>query len=204
MIDPIIPLASSIGLKKGIYAFFLGSGVSKGAGVPTGFEIAREASKELYKLEKDQEEVDEDRFNQWLEEKDYTYSEVLEELFPTPADRRNFHEGKFKGTEPSQAHYELAQLVKDDYIKVIITTNFDPLMEKALDDKNVTYHSVTSDEEIENTPPREHTGCYILKLHGSWERTNLKVTQGEVANLEPGIKKEFESILNRYGLVVLG
>ncbi|HZX14078.1 MAG TPA: hypothetical protein VFF49_06730 [Thermodesulfobacteriota bacterium] len=39
MIDPIISLAFSIHSKKGIYALLLGSGASRAAGIPTGWEI---------------------------------------------------------------------------------------------------------------------------------------------------------------------
>lgn len=39
MIDPILLLSISIAEGKGVYALFLGSGISKSAGIPTGGEI---------------------------------------------------------------------------------------------------------------------------------------------------------------------
>ena len=50
MIDPILPLAVSIAEGRGNYAFFLGSGVSRPAGILTGKEILRDAVIQLYKL----------------------------------------------------------------------------------------------------------------------------------------------------------
>ena len=39
MIDPIQSLAFSIQTNPGVYALLLGSGVSRSAGIPTGWEI---------------------------------------------------------------------------------------------------------------------------------------------------------------------
>jgi len=38
---------------------------------------------------------------------------------------------------PSPAHRAIAQLVKDGYIKVIITTNFDRLIERSLNEVGI-------------------------------------------------------------------
>jgi hypothetical protein len=39
MIDPLIALAFSVHANPGAYALLLGSGVSRAAGVPTGWEV---------------------------------------------------------------------------------------------------------------------------------------------------------------------
>ena len=51
MIDPILPLSVSIAEGRRAYAFFLGSGISKAASIPTGGEIFGDTVRKLYQLE---------------------------------------------------------------------------------------------------------------------------------------------------------
>ncbi len=41
MIEPIVSLAFSLHANKGVYALLLGSGVSRSAGIPTGWEVVK-------------------------------------------------------------------------------------------------------------------------------------------------------------------
>ena len=47
MIEPILSLALAVQSNKGVYALLLGSGVSRAAGVPTGWEIAEDLIRKL-------------------------------------------------------------------------------------------------------------------------------------------------------------
>lgn len=205
--DPLIPLAISIADGPGTYAFLLGSGVSRGAGVPTGQEILSDSIRELYRLLHNREQVTTEEVQQWFESskyKNYTFSRILEELRPGLEECRRFLERYFLGKEPSKAHQTLARMVKGGFVKVIVTTNFDDLMEKALDEESIPYDVVSTEGDLEDVRPREHSPCRILKLHGDWRKLNIKVTSAELERLEPSLEREFQEIVNRYGIVVMG
>jgi NAD-dependent SIR2 family protein deacetylase len=206
-IDPILPLSISMAEGMGTYVLFLGSGLSAEAGIPTGNAIFYDSIKLLYKLLNGVEEADEDIINEWFtdgEFKDFTYSDILEEICKTKEERRKFLEKYFIGKKPSESHYLIANMVKNGFIKVIVTTNFDRLMEDALTNKDVPFTIISSDEELESSHPREHSNCWILKLHGDYKRLNIKNTKEELENLDTKIEKEFQDILDRYGIIVMG
>lgn len=207
-IDPILPLSIAMAEGKGTYAVFLGSGVSKEAGIPTGGEIFYNAVKLLYKLDNNIGEIENNEdVDIWFEKseyKDFTYSKILEELCPKPEERRQFLEEHFLGKKPTDSHYLIADLVSKDMVKVIVTTNFDRLMETALDSRNIAYTIISSEEELKTSHPREHSNCWILKLHGDYKRLNIKNTNKELEKLEDNIEKEFQEILDRFGIVMVG
>lgn len=206
-IDPILPLSISMAEGMGTYALFLGSGISAEAGIPTGTDIFKDSIKLLYKLVNGVKETDEDKINEWHENsqfKDFTYSEILEKLCLTKEERRKFLEKYFIGKKPSGSHYIIADMVKNGFIKVIVTTNFDRLIEDALTNKNVPFTIISSDGELETSHPREHSNCWILKLHGDYKRLNIKNTKKELEKLETKIEKEFHDIINRYGIITIG
>ena len=51
MIDPLLALAFGMQSNKGVYALLLGSGVSRSAGIPTGWEIVLDLIRKLAHLE---------------------------------------------------------------------------------------------------------------------------------------------------------
>lgn len=121
-------LATSMQAQPGVYAVLLGSGVSTGAGVPTGWGVVKELvrrvavadtpddEESLRAAEKDPEAWWQARYAQPL-----GYSSLLESLTPTPATRQGILAGFFEPTDenredgvktPSKDHLALAQLVK--------------------------------------------------------------------------------------------
>jgi hypothetical protein len=68
-LDPIVSLSVALAEAPGTCAFFLGSGVSRDAGVPTGGEIMQDGLRRLYRLEsKTTGDIDDDALHTWLEE----------------------------------------------------------------------------------------------------------------------------------------
>ncbi len=47
MIDPILSLVFSVHYNKGVYALLIGSGVSRSAGIPTGWEVVEDLIRKL-------------------------------------------------------------------------------------------------------------------------------------------------------------
>ncbi|HHT9124617.1 MAG TPA: SIR2 family protein [Candidatus Brocadiia bacterium] len=208
MVDPILSLAVAIAEGRKTYAVFLGSGVSKAAGILTGTDILWDTIKKIYKLEKDKDkDPNDNEVKDWFEKsefKDFTYSKILETICPSQEERRQFLEKYFVGKNPTDTHRCIADMVRNGLLKVIITTNFDRLMEKALDAIEVKYDVVSSPAELKVLKAREHSPCRVLKLHGDYQSGEIKNTEKELVRLEPKIEKEFKEILNRYGIVVIG
>jgi hypothetical protein len=207
-LDPIVSLSVAIAEAPGSYAFFLGSGVSRDAGVPTGSEVLWQAVGELYRLETQTGETPpRERLSEWLDETDRSgidYSSVLEEIAPDPATRRDYLAKHFEGVEPGAAHTRLADLADRGLVKVFVTTNFDRLLERALQARGIEPVVVASDADLDAAPRREHARCYVLKPHGDYLQQTIRNTSAELRELTPLIAHEFAEVVDRYGLVMLG
>lgn len=88
MIDPVHSLAFSVQANPGVYAVLLGSGVSKAAKIPTGWEVTLDLIRKLAKLH---EETCDPNPEHWYREKfkqEANYSDLIDALVKTPAERQ--------------------------------------------------------------------------------------------------------------------
>jgi SIR2-like domain len=207
-LDPIVSLSVAIAEAPGSHTFFLGSGVSREAGVPTGQQVFWQAVGELYRLEEEtQETPDEEGLQEWLKKTkrdQLGYSDLLELIAPDPANRRDYLAKHFEGREPGKAHQQLAALAEQGAVKVFITTNFDRLLEHALRARGIEPVLITSGADLASAPRREHASCYVLKPHGDYLQETIRNTPSELEELEPEIAEELREIFERFGVVVLG
>jgi hypothetical protein len=207
-LDPIVSLAVALAEAPGTCAFFLGSGVSRDAGVPTGQQIMREGLRRLHQLETETSEpASEAELDAWLAETDreqITYSELLALIAPDPAIRREYLASFFEGKEPGRTHEMLAGLAARGLARVFVTTNFDRLLEHALQARGIEPIVVASDADLQAAPPREHAHCVVLKPHGDYLRQTIRNTPEELETLEPAMTAELAEVFNRYGIVVIG
>ena len=88
MVDPILSLAFSMQSNRGVYAILLGSGVSRAAEIPTGWDITLDLVRKLAGSCGEECEPDPE---QWFLEK-YgqapDYSQLLDQLTRTPTERQ--------------------------------------------------------------------------------------------------------------------
>lgn len=89
---------------------------------------------------------------------------------------------------PTQTHKSIAELVHDGFIKVIVATNFDRLMEQALDALNVQYQTLYHDSDIEGMRPLTHAECTIIKVHGDYRDMRFKNITDELKEYSPELK----------------
>ena len=156
MIDPINSLAFSVHANRGVYALLLGSGVSRAAKIPTGWEITLDLIDQLADLSGDSPAAPEAWYREKYD-KEPDYSALLEDLAKTPAERQQLLRRYWEPTPeereqgdkaPTAAHRAIAKLVADGYIKVIITTNFDRLIESALGEEGVQPQVLSTVDQI--------------------------------------------------------
>ena len=64
---------------------------------------------------------------------------------------------------------------------------------------------IYSNKDIEDLPSWDKVAsCRIYKLHGDYKRGNVKNTIAEVNKLDSLIAKDFQYIIDRHGLIVIG
>src|SRR5262249_20771903 len=105
---------------------------------------------------------------------------------------------------PTAAHSAIADLVASGHIKVILTTNFDQLLESALRAINVNPTVIASPDAAAGAIPLAHNPCTVVKLHGDYLDTRIKNTPDELATYEHAINQLLDRVLDEYGLIVCG
>jgi len=213
MIDPLLSLAFTIHSNPGVYALLLGSGISRSAEIPTGWEVILDLVRKLAHLEGEDCEPEpvkwyKDKFAEGLD-----YSKILDQLTHSQAERSQLLRSYFEPNEeeresgvklPTDAHKAIAQLVSNGLIRIIITTNFDRLLEQALEEAGITPTVIATPDAAEGALPLAHSRCTIIKVHGDYLDTRIKNTPDELAEYDDRINKLLDQIFDEYGLVICG
>lgn len=215
MIDPIITLALAINSAPGAYALLLGSGVSRTAGVLTGYDVVTELIRRVAALQ-GQEEKAALNPRAWFHGtygRDTSYAELLEQLTTTATERAHLLRSFFEPNEeereegrkqPTRAHHAIARLVAEKSIRVILTTNFDLLMERALARVGINPVVIATPASIAGAPPLHQSPCTIIKLNGDYTTWDLRNIRSELAAYDTGMSDLLLRVLEEYGLVVCG
>ena len=216
-VEAVHQLALALSSSPKLFACVLGSGISRAANVRTGWEITLDlVAKHAAQLGESEAAAKDPAA--WYAKKyggEPDYSEVVSKLAPTPELRRNLLEPYFTVLDPvsgerhehppTEAHRAIAQLVKRGLVRVIVTTNFDRLMENALREAGVaSIEVVSSDDQAANCYPFHACECFVFKVHGDWKDTGLRNSSVELAAYPRGIAKLLRRIVNEHGLIVCG
>lgn len=213
MIDPIVSLAFSVYSNKGVYALLLGSGISRASGIPTGWEIVLDLIRKVAELEGEDCEPDPAAWCRTKHSMEPDYSKLLDEIVKTPTERQQFLRHYFEPTDeerkqglklPTKAHRAIAQLVSAGYIRVIITTNFDRLTERALEEAGVTPTIISTTDQLVGAIPLAHSGATVIKLHGDYLDTRIRNTEQELAAYDKEMDAMLDRVLDEHGLIVCG
>ncbi len=209
-INPIIPLSYNLADGKKKYVLFCGAGVSKDAGVPTGWDILLETLRRIRAQEEgESKEYTNEEIESYYNEKykDITYSEIIGSLFPSIEEQRAFLKKQFEGKAPGKSHKLIAQLVKEGLVRFIVTTNFDSLIEQVLDEAGLRgkYTVISDGKQVINSKPWNHVEiCRVYKIHGTIEQGLIKNTEKDLEQLDEEIGKDILDIIERHGVIVLG
>ena len=209
MIDKMTTLAFSMYSNKGVYALFLGSGVSLPSGIPTGWAIVKDLTKKIALLQNENYENDS---IEWYKKKYSTepdYSDIIGQLAVTSTERQSlllpyFTPDEKGDKEPTKAHRSIAKLIKEGYVKVVLTTNFDRLIEKALDDEHIEYQVIRDVSDISGAVPLVHSNCTIVKINGDYLDCRFRNTIDELAEYPEELNAYLHEIFNNFGLITCG
>jgi hypothetical protein len=204
----------SFGVQKepGAYALLLGSGTSKAAGIPTGWDITIELIRELAARHGDRPGDP----TGWYTDKygkNPEYDDIIEMVGKAPADRQALIAPFFEPTEedlknnlktPGATHKAIAQLVKNGFIKVILTTNFDRLLEDALLAEHVSLNAVYGCSGIEGARSFASEPCTIIKVNGDYKDVRILNSSRELTYYPEELSKYLGSVLDTFGLIICG
>lgn len=196
---------------RGVYAVLLGSGVSRAASIPSGWEVVLDLVRKLAVTMGENAEPDP---AVWYQQKFGTppgYSSILAALARTPSERQHLLRDYFEPLQdddtakrPTKAHRAIAAMVKSGHIRVVLTTNFDRLIEQSLEALGINPTVISTADAIDGALPLVHSPCTIIKLHGDYLDARTKNTPDELASYDDRLNCLLDRVFDEYGLVVCG
>lgn len=213
MLDPVNAIAFEVQAGKGMFALLLGSGVSRSAKIPTGWDITLDLVRRVAVLKGEDAGADPADWYATTFGKSPDYSELLNNLATTQTLRQQIvrpyiepnEEERARGEKlPTAAHRAIANLMAKGYVRIVLTTNFDPLLEQALAEIGVNATVIASSDHVAGTLPLVHAGPTIVKLHGDYLDTRIRNTLDELSAYEPAIDSLLDQVLDEFGLIVCG
>lgn len=197
----------------GVYAVLLGSGISRAAKIPTGWEITLDLVRKLATLSGEDCGSDPESWYLTKFGNDPNYSDILNEVAKTATERQQLLRPYWEPTEeerqegykqPTRAHRSLASLARRGFVKVIVTTNFDRLMELALRDEGMEPTVLSTVDQITGALPLVHTQCCVFKVHGDYLDPGIRNTRDELDSYPEALDGLLDRIFDEFGLIVCG
>jgi len=87
---------------------------------------------------------------------------------------------------------------------MILTTNFDRLIERALQEVGIEPDVISTEDDLRGAMPYVHSRCYLVKLHGDYLDTRIKNTPEELENYSPAFNDFLDRVLDEFGLIICG
>jgi hypothetical protein len=208
---------------NGQMSFFLGSGASVQAGIPSGSSLVWEFKKQIYcSITKTSQEKFHDlqsESNQILLQNFFDvegcnpklfdpseYAHYFEKCYKSSSSREQFILELVKNKKPSLGHICLGNFIINGKIKNVWTTNFDTLIEAGISQLDPAFSfrilSSANKDSINKSINSELPNIY--KLHGDYRYDNIKNTLQELQSLELAMNNIFETSLTAGGLIVIG
>jgi len=187
------------------FCFVLGSGASKQSGIPTGGELVKRWIEELNTL------YDEPEIRAWMKTADINinnpaphYSVIYAKRFELDPKEGYYElERIMEGKEPSCGYSILAQVLASGKHNIVISVNFDSLMEDAMFIYTSKRPLVCSHESLATFIKPIQTRPLIAKIH----RDILlapKSDPDETSELEKSWEKALSNIFKLYTPIVIG
>ncbi len=137
----------------------------------------------------------------------------MHQIAKSPSERSRLLREFFEPTEeqhaegrkrPTPAHHAIAALVARGYIRVIVTTNFDRLLELALADIGIQPVVISTADAANGALPLTHSRCSIIKINGDYLDTRIRNTSDELERYDESSERLLGQVFDEYGLIVAG
>lgn len=212
-VDPRVSLATALHAAPGVYAVLVGSGMSSAAGIPTGWQVVQDLVRKVALAEGvSDDEIAGAPEAWWVKTRgtEPRYDDLLAGLAPTDALRRALLKQYFDPPtsgggprEPTSGHRVLADLCASGRIRVLITTNFDRLLQSALEAAGVGAQVIATADQLAGMTPLAHAPATILKLHGDFAAPMLNTAE-ELEEYPPKMRELLGRVFDEYGLLIVG
>jgi hypothetical protein len=142
--------------------------------------------------------------------KEPDYSGLLHALAKTTSERRTILQSYIDPREgedtrkPTKAHHAIARLAASNIVRVVITTNFDRLIENAIREAGVEPTIIAGDDAVVGATPLVHAKCTVIKVHGDYLDERIKNTDAELEAYSPAINGLLDQVFDNFGLLVVG
>lgn len=206
-------LAFALRSNPGAYGVLLGAGVSIAAGVPSAWAVQEDL---ILKVAQAEGAAPEDPF-EWYQDRfgrPSTYDDLLDTLTHTPIERQGLLRAYFEPTGeereqgvklPTAAHAAVARLVACGLVRVILTINFDRLIEAALREEGVEPTVVAAPSDIAGLAPLHTLKCLVVHLHGDYlSPASMLNTTEELTTYPPELDTLLDRVFDEYGLIISG
>ncbi|MAM94755.1 SIR2 family protein [Parvibaculum sp.] len=206
------------------FSWLLGAGSSQSAGLPTALDVMWDLKRRYYCREENQKITANDVQNVAVQRKISAYMEA--QGFPQPGDPREYSacfEIIFGGDYERQRQYlqatladsrislsighrVMAAMMSAGLARVVFTTNFDTVIEKALAEvagKSIAPFHLEGSYAANTALNNDEFPLYV-KMHGDFRYQSIKNLSEDLLNQDQELGKCLVSSGNRFGLVVAG
>jgi NAD-dependent SIR2 family protein deacetylase len=217
--------AHALALRATGTAWLLGAGASAQSGVPTAGQLVDRLLTELYARENNMTVAEVEARPDWLRlvhaaydgrnglpplADTSMYSAVFDRVFPERDIRARWLEDMLDGGRPHFGHHALAAMMAAGVAPLVVTTNFDSLIEDAYDSLRTAVEAprltTLAPHNSSNTDYAFATdkSPLLMKIHGDLGTVTPMNTVSELAVGDEILRGGVRSKLSRFGLVVVG
>lgn len=217
-------LIGVVSAKSQNFAWFLGAGASRSAGLPSATDLLWDLKRHYYCREENQEITRQDIQNNAVRDRIQSFLESRG--FPAEwadGEYGTYFEKLFGGDKEKQRRYIITQLAEDkirlaaghrvmgalislDLCRVAFSTNFDTVVEKAvaaMGGKSLSAYHLEGAQSAKQALNNEEYPFYC-KLHGDFRYDSLKNLPADLATQNADLSHCFINAGNRFGFVVAG
>jgi SIR2-like domain len=214
------------------FAWLVGAGISASAGVPLASSIRDQLLFDRYAAEHQlvRQELDDtdpsqvQRVHAYFDGKngmpplgsDGDYSAAFDLCLSDPAARKVFLRDRIEHVKPAFAQRVFGGLVVSGACDLVITTNFDRLLEQGISEAQRAGTDLLTDQQRElnvagiDSTARATTAIenrewpLVVKLHGDFREKHLKNTDSELQTQDEALRQFVIDVSRQFGLVVSG
>lgn len=218
--------------QRASFGWVFGAGISASAGVPTATAVRDRLLCERYAIEQQlvRQELDESdplirgKVHRYFDGRNGMpalgsggdYSAAFELVMPDEAARKRYQEDRFAGARPGFGHRVLGGLLVAGHCDLVITTNFDPLIEQGFTDalRRGTDAGGHLDRELAVAGLESATRArvafqsqrwpLVVKLHGDFRERRLMNTEPELREQDADLRRLVIDASRTFGIVVCG
>jgi hypothetical protein len=188
--------------------------MSRAAGIPTGWEIVQDLIRRIAAAEGADLGDHYDQPELWwvLQGRgEPRFETLIAALATTRLARRNLIRQYFeprvvegRPAVPTPAHRALAAMCESGRVRLIVTTNFDPLIERALEEVGLAPEVIASPRAVGGMTPLPHTRLTVLKPNGDYATLGLRIGPEDLATYPPRWRSLLRRVFDEFGLLVVG